>query len=202
MLSKKMTSPIERLQQFLQISTWIINPLLNCDDYNEIPLPFKFASNYQGKLYLGRVYPTDRIVQMLVTNNIQVIISLGFDRYPFPTYASKSVEWYGCNINDNLDEQNAYMFESYLPNFSRIIDHSLRQGKNVYVHCVAGVSRSATTVIYFILSKVLETLPAPNRLNNPLIDVINHVKTHRKCINPNPRFLQICYNFQQQYLGY
>ena len=39
-----------------------------------------------------------------------------------------------------------------------LIDEELKKG-NVYVHCVAGISRSASVVIYYVMKKLKYDLP-------------------------------------------
>lgn len=59
--------------------------------------------------------------------------------------------------------------------------------RNVLVHCHAGVSRSATIVIAYLMAKY-------NMFANEAIDFL---KSKRECIQPNDRFMQNLKDFQK-----
>ena len=58
-------------------------------------------------------------------------------------------------------------------------DECLKENKKVLVHCMMGISRSATCVIAYLMLK--------KGMN--LRDAYNLVKNQRSCISPNPGFL-------------
>jgi len=64
---------------------------------------------------------------------------------------------------------------SYLPNCVQFIERGLAEGGGVLVHCAAGVSRSATVVIAFIMYKEKISFDEAFRI----------VKKRRSCISPN-----------------
>lgn len=61
----------------------------------------------------------------------------------------------------------------------REIDNALNEGKKVLVHCQAGVSRSPTIVIAYLMYK----------LHIHFKEAFNLVKSKRQIINPNRSFL-------------
>lgn len=60
------------------------------------------------------------------------------------------------------------------------------QGKKVLVHCVAGISRSATFVIYYLMKSDAMTLS----------DAFRSVKERRSQVRPNPGFMTTLFRKQ------
>jgi|DewCreStandDraft_4_1066084.scaffolds.fasta_scaffold07894_6 protein-tyrosine phosphatase len=191
--------------------TW--SPLFGIIDYleiSQIPLQPVLPSNYTGHLYLGPLFPSEVLLSFFREKNITVVISMGFPTKPFPDVPG--IHWYGYPIEDNLQEDNAKRFENYLPEICTILDSSLSKGENVYVHCMAGISRSATVVLYFLISRFLvfsynnkplslkfwHTFKTLSPSKNLLLDFVKYLKKYRKVISPNRRFLQICHDFIQK----
>ena len=67
----------------------------------------------------------------------------------------------------------------YLPKALKFIEDSKVQGKNVLVHCTAGVSRSPTIVIAYVMAKY----------KVPFEQAFEFVKKKRPCISPHPGFI-------------
>merc|ERR1712159_961432 len=77
-------------------------------------------------------------------------------------------------IPDDLDAQ-------LLPELADCIDFidNARATGAVLVHCEAGVSRSSSVVLAYLIA----------RLDRTLEEAMNHLKMVRPCIQPNPNFL-------------
>ena len=84
------------------------------------------------------------------------------------------VEYHYVPVND-LPEENIVR---HLPAAVRFIHSRLQQNSGVLVHCAAGVSRSSTVVIAYIMA----------RDGLDFEHAKNYVKTRRKCISPNEGF--------------
>ena len=76
-----------------------------------------------------------------------------------------------------LDQCTNDIKKYFAPTFE-IIDKALSEGKKVLVHCQAGISRSATIVIAYIMRKQKMTMN----------DSLQFVHSKRKCISPNLGF--------------
>lgn len=72
-----------------------------------------------------------------------------------------------------------------------IIENIRLSNKRIYVHCNAGISRSATVVVAYVMF----------RLKMNLQDALNFVKHLRPTINPNVGFLQQLKTLEQIYLA-
>jgi|HubBroStandDraft_5_1064220.scaffolds.fasta_scaffold208692_2 protein-tyrosine phosphatase len=67
----------------------------------------------------------------------------------------------------------------YFPWANKYISESLENGGNILVHCAAGISRSATIVIAYIMTDY----------NMSMSDAYNYVKSRRAIVSPNLHFV-------------
>ena len=72
-------------------------------------------------------------------------------------------------------------------NIDKFIDEIVKKGKRVYVHCAAGVSRSASTVLAYMMAS----------RNISLNDAYDLVSAKRPCIKPNDGFVAQLKLFEQ-----
>ncbi|EKE38280.1 hypothetical protein ENUP19_0284G0020 [Entamoeba nuttalli] len=121
-------------------------------------------------LFLGSVESTTK--PFLREYHIEGVLSIGTK----PLYTSKKVEYLFIQCGDSIsDDVSSHFNESF-----EFIDRFVTAEKNVLVHCVAGVSRSASLVIAYVMKK--EKIPYEAALAK--------VKAHRFCVCPNPAFAQ------------
>lgn len=87
-------------------------------------------------------------------------------------YFPECIQYFQLPLEDDYDEE-------ILPWFERSHEFIRTSRKNVLVHCHAGVSRSATIVISYLMKT--------NGLSADKAKAF--VKNKRKCVNPNPGFM-------------
>jgi hypothetical protein len=97
------------------------------------------------------------------------------------------IKYLVINIEDDPREPIERCFEHCFD----FIDGAVSAGGRVFVHCMAGVSRSATVVLAHLIA----------RRNMLLDDAVAHVKSRRKCIMPNPGFRRVLVNLHQAVHG-
>lgn len=68
------------------------------------------------------------------------------------------------------------------------INHAVSSGDKVLVHCMAGISRSVSTLTYYLMKK--------HNLN--YFDTINHIRSRRSIANPNDCFKVQLQNYQNK----
>jgi len=144
--------------------------------YHHIPCP-----SYKGKLYLSGVNGLDYLDEM----EVKYIVSM------FPAFQNQKigdgVEQDEIDIADRWDIGTLGKMNSTLDNVVGKILRSLRRGDNVLVHCFAGISRSTTVVLDFLIKHE----PLVIDPKNPVTSALCYVKIFRKQANPNPGFLQL-----------
>ena len=112
--------------------------------------------------------------------NIKVVISAlteeEYEDYMIGEQDFHNIEWIRLVIDDDTDEKiSQYFFEVH-----NIINKALAENKNVIVHCAAGISRSSSLVIAYLMIE-----------NRWLYEeAYNYVKSKRSIINPNIGFVK------------
>jgi protein-tyrosine phosphatase len=124
---------------------------------------------------------------ILKRNNIKAIITL--EMMPKSDFILK---YYKDNGIDHMyiyipDIPQANISEHFDETY-KFIDNHISKGDNVLVHCRAGVSRSATIILNYLIRKSYETNQVHVCPCNLLKNVLNYAKTKRSVINPNPGF--------------
>lgn len=112
--------------------------------------------------------------------NIKVVISAlteeEYEDYMIGEQDFHNIEWIRLVIDDDKDEKiSQYFFEVH-----NIINKALAENKNVIVHCAAGISRSSSLVIAYLMIE--------NRWSYE--EAYNYVRSKRSIINPNIGFVK------------
>lgn len=132
-----------------------------------------------NKLYLGNVFDVGNH-DFIKNKNISCIIcvakNLQMNKPPnVKMYQYDLDDDYNCNIS------------SYFNEIGEIIDNE----QIVLINCYAGVSRSATIVIAYLMKKY----------NKNLYDTFIYVRNNRKCICPNQNFMQHLLEYEKSLFG-
>jgi dual specificity MAP kinase phosphatase len=77
-----------------------------------------------------------------------------------------------------LVDQGDCDIKQYFVDTFKIIDEALSNNQNILVHCQAGISRSATIVIAYIIRKQKKTMD----------ESLKFVQSKRSCVSPNLGF--------------
>lgn len=112
--------------------------------------------------------------------NIKVVISAlteeEYEDYMIGEQDFHNIEWIRLVIDDDKDEKiSQYFFKVH-----NIINKALAENKNVIVHCAAGISRSSSLVIAYLMIE--------NRWSYE--EAYNYVRSKRSIINPNIGFVK------------
>jgi hypothetical protein len=130
-------------------------------------------SKIMPNFYIGDIYSvTD--APFMITKRIKAVVDLSNAAQPFKT--SSNIKMYKVNIDD-VSTSNIRPY--FKPSFD-FIDEFIDRNEAVLVFCRAGVSRSATIVIYYLMKKY----------NLSYEDCLKFVKSKRKQIQPNDGFVE------------
>lgn len=135
----------------------------------EMTIPYFNAHYVYQNIYLGSVKAAnDR--EWLKKNNITHVLGLIDYQEKF-----KDVKYltYG-NIDDSVKQDLIKYFKQTF----KFIDESYESGGNVLVHCHAGISRSSTIVIAYLMYKY----------NKSLVNALDITKNARSIVCPNYGF--------------
>jgi len=139
----------------------------------------KKMSEIISGLYLGD--EEDAFDQRLSSGLTVVNIAAEAKQTP---YANR---YFHIPANDVPTEQ----LDKYFPYAIQIIEDELTRGNKVLVHCLAGISRSATIVIAYLMWKYRWSFPT----------AYEYVKTKRPIIDPNFGFISQLYVYGKDILG-
>jgi protein-tyrosine phosphatase len=143
-------------------------------DFSEIE-PHIFIGNVYSVIGNHRTKESD----ILDTLKIDIVISiLSEDEYESHMITHDDfpeIEWHRLVTEDDEAEN---IFHHFLNTYS-IINRAVHKNKNVIVHCAAGISRSPTLVIAYLMIK-----------NNWTYNTAyKHVKNKRAIVKPNAGFV-------------
>jgi len=125
-------------------------------------------------LYLGScLIAKDK--QALKMNNIKFIVNATAEVDNFFEMDS-GFSYLKINLQDFPDER----LEPHFAKTFQLIDKALAQKQAVLVHCQAGVSRSTSLVLAYLMKNA----------NMTLKDAFQHVKMRRECIGPNEGYMK------------
>ena len=122
------------------------------------------------RLYLGNRFAASAL-DILKSLGVTHVVNCSLEQ---PNFFPNDLIYYNCNLRDSLTEQ--IEFEGPL----RFIQQALASGGVVFVHCAAGVSRSASIVIGYLM----RTQGLSKR------EALRKVAELRPCIKPNSNFLK------------
>ena len=145
-----------------------------------------------GLLYLSSEAPA-RSKTFLSSRNIKAVINCAIDSHPLPIEElhAAGVEIFShVKIVDAPGVNNRRGIDDALHAVTDAVNKCKGRGA-VLVHCIAGVSRSATTVIAFLMKQRGMTL----------LDAAYHVKMIRRVIYPNIGFFKVLTEMEKEILG-
>lgn len=147
-----------------------------------------YENKYGHKLYLGDWYASiDRAA--LILHKIKSIICLNDNvksRADLKMYEELGIKHYYFNISDHPSEDTRMY--SFFDKCLEILDNDLKTG-NVLVHCTAGISRSATIVLMYLMTKYELTYD----------EAFEYVKNKRDCVMPNRNFVSALRHYNNEF---
>lgn len=143
------------------------------------------CSLIKNGIFIGNAYSvignySTREDSFLEELNIKVVISAlteeEYEDYMIAKEDFLNIDWHRLVIDDDKDEKiSQHFFDIH-----KVISQALVDNKNVIVHCAAGMSRSATLVIAYLMIE--------NRWSYE--ETYNYVKNKRPIIDPNIGFVK------------
>tara|TARA_B100001093_G_scaffold511218_1_gene578630 strand:+ start:1681 stop:2121 length:441 start_codon:yes stop_codon:yes gene_type:complete len=102
------------------------------------------VSQILPNLWLGNIFDS-RDTKFL--RNIDIVINCT-KTIPFHSNNTKNIRVF---IDDNLKKEEIVNMYKYLVPITKFLNKNIKSGKNILVHCHAGMQRSATVVCAFLM---------------------------------------------------
>ena len=117
--------------------------------------------------------------QCIFENDVESVLSLGTSRYRLPPPDVPLKSYLFFQLDDSPYDGQA--LHDILPLCLSWIDQEIKKVRRVLVHCGAGISRSASVVVAYVMQdKQL-----------PLQDALQFVKDRKSDIAPNSGFIEV-----------
>jgi hypothetical protein len=126
-----------------------------------------FSNQITKNIWLGN-YVDSANQDFILRNNIKVIINCSKD-LPFYFTQTEIPYRYRIPVNDDRMENSLRIMYLHLPKIVEIIKSHIARDENIYIHCHAGMQRSACVVSAYLMSEYCKTFP----------ESVEYIKTHR-----------------------
>lgn len=164
----------------------ITNPTSH-DNYNEI-IPGLYLGNYDAAM--SKTFITDKDINFVVNCSND----LDFPDF-YRTIHKPDFKYIRIALDDSHRDIDQLIMSVSLPKICPIIHDNLLKGLNVYVHCYAGMQRSATVVICYLMYK---DLVEKRKLKN-LSAYYKFLKSKRVVVfRPDPTFEHVISNYHKK----
>jgi hypothetical protein len=127
----------------------------------------------------------DRPEDFFRRRNIGCVVSACFD--PLPADVVEK-ELHGCYLFVKIIDRPSEKISAHFKSVINFIHKARSEGKNVYVHCQAGISRSATLLTAYIMS----------HFGVGMVDALGHIQRRREAICPNEGFRKQLSEFETE----
>ena len=151
---------------------------MNPNDITEI-IPQLFISNWatSNNPAVLKKYKINAIITLEQTPKSKQVLDY---------YKSRNIDHYHIYIPDSPN----FDIQQYFDSTYDFIKYHIERGDNVLIHCMAGISRSATIILNYIIRSGYETYIV-NMCPCKFVDnVLEFARSKRSIINPNQGFMR------------
>lgn len=138
-------------------------------------------------LYISNWHTSNNILE-LHKNKIKAVLTIETRQKPdniINYYRSNNIDYLFLNLKD-LSNENILKYFDISYDF---INKHISKGDNVLVHCWAGVSRSATLILNYLMRKYFENTKNKYCSECVLVYYLKYCQSKRPIISPNLGFI-------------
>jgi protein tyrosine phosphatase len=144
----------------------------------------KFSNKIVDNIWLGN-YVDSSNLEFIKENNIKVIINCS-KNLPFWFDDKITPFKYRLSLDDDQSQEAMHLMYLYLPKIIDLIKSHVARNENIYIHCHAGMQRSACVLACYLMSS----------FNVSPQEAVNYIKNKRN-ISFSPHV-----NFKQSMVSY
>jgi protein-tyrosine phosphatase len=139
-------------------------------------------------LYLSNWYTSNNI-DVLQKYKIKAVITL--ETNPKPSHILAYYQKYNIdNMYITIPDIPDADIMQYFDETYNFINKHIMKGENVLVHCMAGISRSSTIVLNYIIKKMYENNKVTTCPCKLVHEIIEFARIKRPVVNPNEGFIK------------
>lgn len=127
----------------------------------------KFSNKITNNIWLGN-YIDSSNETFIRNNNIRVIVNCS-KNLPFYMDDAEVPFRYRIPVDDDRAHNSIELMYLYLPKIVQIMKYHISRGENIYVHCHAGMQRSATVIAAYLM----------NQYGLDMYEAMSHIKKYR-----------------------
>jgi protein-tyrosine phosphatase len=142
----------------------------------QLPKDYKDFHWITPNIALGNIKAGTQFDRLKMNDIKAVVVALPSLPRSKMDYVMNDISFLHISSNDHPSQD----LSMYFPMVFDFISSFVESGKNVLVHCHAGVSRSTTLLTSYLMAK--------RKQNHS--EVLRHIRSRRSYINPNSGFLQ------------
>src|SRR5262249_41745744 len=105
----------------------------------------------KDKLYLGDYFTVQRDIEYIINNKFTCLINVAaevtYSKALLNLAKTNNILLYNFKMMDNLD----YNIEKYAHDIAELLSILIKTNQKIYIHCMMGISRSATIVILYLM---------------------------------------------------
>jgi len=169
-----------------------------CNNHDNINLVWT-DPNTGGRLYIGDYHPTQHL-KILIDRNITYVLNAGScinlttqegqlpNEILIPEMVvrdSNEFVYLALGLSDTLQEND--VLNKYLEVSVRFIQGALENGQHIFVHCSAGISRSCSLIIAYLIKTQFYSYS----------DALELIRVNRPIVCPNRRFRRTLLLYQR-----
>ena len=136
-------------------------------------------------------------IKILKENSVKAVLTISLNDFTpdlKKSLASTRIE----QLNIAIDDTPQAEIRPHLESAYNFIHKHVSEKRNILIHCQAGVSRSPTFVIYYLMRRLYmtnfmrsmaETYNLIGQHNYHIEEILKFIKLRRPAVNPNPGFI-------------
>ena len=164
---------------------YLFNPT-SSDNYNLI-IPGLYLGNYEAAC--SKTFILDKEIDLVINCSND----LNFPKF-YDNIINNKFRYIRIPLDDSKNYVDQLIMSLNMPKICPIIHKYLNKGQNVYIHCYAGMQRSATVVICYLIYL--------DKINNDLKKLnyyYNFLKSKRVVVfKPDPTFSDVILNYYKK----
>jgi len=142
---------------------------------------YNAADEILPNLFLGNICAAAS-KSFMEDNAIAAVVTMSIEHDLLANFDESNITYYRFPLYDHHNDRNYDLMTTAFLKAAKACEQHLSKGERVLVHCAAGISRSASAVIAYMIQ---------NGIASDFNEALNEVRRHRPCADPNPHFRRI-----------